>query len=58
MKLKYKNGVDYHTTIDGMEVTFRLHGFCQKVVERFNEELAKARLESVKKSTPSGVLNS
>ena len=45
--MKYQNNVKYQGNFGGVAVTFTLHNFSQKVVERFNEALAREVAKNV-----------
>jgi hypothetical protein len=42
----YQNGKQYSGTFAGVKVTFTLHNFSEKVVERFNQKLVEEAMRN------------
>lgn len=53
--MKHQNNVKYQGNFGGVAVTFTLQNFSQKVVERFNETLAKEVAKNVAEVRQSNV---
>ena len=53
--MKYQNNVKYQGNFGGVAVTFTLANFSQKVVEKFNETLAKEVVKNVAESRQGNV---
>lgn len=54
--MQYQNNVRYEGVYGGVAVTFTLQNFSQKVVERFNETLAKEVAKNVAEVRQSSVV--
>jgi hypothetical protein len=54
--MKYQNNVKYQGNFGGVAVTFTLANFNQKVVEKFNETLAKEVAKNVAEVRQSSVV--
>jgi hypothetical protein len=53
--MQYRNNVRYEGIYGGVAVTFTLANFSQKVVEKFNEALAKEVTKNVAEARQSNV---
>jgi hypothetical protein len=54
--MKYQNDMKYQGNFGGIAVTFTLQNFSQKVVERFNEALAKEVAKNVAEARQGNVV--
>jgi len=54
--MKHKNNVKYQGNFGGIAVTFTLANFSQKVVEKFNETLAKEVAKNVAEARQGSVV--